>query len=304
MPISIVITIFISVALLVAAILYPLLTRRSVVQERLDKLGTTESQKPKLTLISQKTPWQGFLASMGRTVPVAPKEQSKYTRMLIAAGFRKESLLMFMGSKLLLAVGLPAIFFFLYALPQGQVLKGDTLLYVVALAITGFILPSFWLGRKVAQRKTEIFHTLPDILDLLTVCVEAGLGIDAALIRVSENPQFKGNPLAEELKIAAMETRAGKPRAEALKDVAERTMEEDVRAFVAMLSQTEKFGTSLSLALRVHSDTLRTKRRQIAEELAAKTAIKIIFPLAFFIFPALMVVLVGPAFFKLAVLFK
>lgn len=303
MPI-IIVCIFLAVALLTTAILYPLLTKRGIVEERLEKLVSREYEQPKLTLVAKKAPWQEFLASLGHKIPLAPKEQSRYTKMLVAAGFRKESLLPFLGSKIVLAAGLPAAYAFLYALPKGELIKGDTLLIVIALAIFGFILPSFWLGRAVRKRQTEIFHTLPDILDLLTVCVEAGLGIDAALIRVSENPQFKGNPLAEEFKIAAMETRAGKPRAEALKDVAERTMEEDVRAFVAMLAQTERFGTSLSTALRVHSDTLRTKRRQYAEEAAAKTTIKIIFPLAFFIFPALMVVLVGPAFYKIATLFR
>jgi len=304
MPLIIVACIFIAVSLLVSVLLYPLLSRRSVVQERLEKLAAKESEKPVLSLAANKTPWRDFLARVGAVMPVGPKEQSTYTRMLVAAGFRKESLFVFLGSKLVLALGLPAAYLFFYALPKGELIRGETLLYAVALAICGFILPSFWLGHKVAQRKTEIFHTLPDVLDLLTICVEAGLGIDGALVRVSENPQFKGNPLAEELKIAAMETRAGKPRSEALKDVAERTMEEDVRAFVTMLVQTERFGTSLSLALRVHSDTLRTKRRQLAEEQAAKTSIKIIFPLAFFIFPALMVVLIGPTFYKLATLFK
>lgn len=304
MLLIIVFCIFIAVSLLVCVILYPLLSKRSVVQERLEKLAAKENEKPRMSIATKKTPWQDFLARVGAVLPMAPKEQSRYTRMLVAAGFRRESIFIFLGSKIVLALGLPAAFLFFYALPKGELIQGETLLYAVALAICGFILPSFWLGRRVAQRKTEIFHTLPDVLDLLTVCVEAGLGIDGALIRVSENPQFKGNPLTEELKIAAMETRAGKPRSEALKDVAERTMEEDVRAFVTMLVQTERFGTSLSLALRVHSDSLRTKRRQIAEEKAAKTAIKIIFPLAFFIFPALMVVLIGPAFYKLASIFK
>jgi tight adherence protein C len=302
-PLIIVACIFIAVSLLVSVLLYPLLSKRSVVEDRLERLATKENEKPRVSLGMEKTPWQDFLARVGAKMPVVPKEQSRYTRMLVAAGFRKESLLIFIGSKIVLALGLPAAYLFFYALPKGELIRGETLLYAVALAICGFILPSFWLGRKVTKRKTEIFHTLPDVLDLLTVCVEAGLGIDGALIRVSENPQFKGNQLTEELKIAAMETRAGKPRSEALRDVAERTMEEDVRAFVAMLVQTERFGTSLSLALRVHSDSLRTKRRQIAEEQAAKTAIKIIFPLAIFIFPALMVVLIGPAFFKLASLF-
>ncbi len=304
MPLIIVAFTFIAISLLVAAILYPLLSSRSVVQERLDKMGTIASERPVISLTAKKTPWQDFLAKIGGSIPIAPKDQSKYSRMLVAAGYRKESLPIFLGSKLVLAIGLPVAFVFFYAIPKGELMKGETLLYIVALAILGFILPSFWLSRRVEKRKTEIFHTLPDLLDLLTVCVEAGLSIDGALIRVSENPQFKGNPLAEEFKIAAMETRAGKPRSEALKDVAERTMEEDVRAFVAMVTQTERFGTSMSLALRVHSDTLRTKRRQVAEEQAAKTAIKIIFPLAFFIFPALMVVLIGPAFYKLALLFK
>jgi tight adherence protein C len=304
MPLIIVFCIFIAVSLLVCVLLYPLLSKRSVVQERLEKLAVKKNEIPRMSIATKKTPWQAFLARVGAVVPMAPKEQSRYTRLLVAAGYRKESVYIFLGSKLVLALGLPAAFLFFYALPKGELIQGETLLYAIALAICGFILPSFWLGHKVAKRKTEIFHTLPDVLDLLTVCVEAGLGIDGALIRVSENPQFTGNPLTEELKIAAMETRAGKPRSEALKDVAQRTMVDDVRAFVTMLVQTERFGTSLSLALRVHSDSLRTKRRQVAEEQAAKTAIKIIFPLAFFIFPALMVVLIGPAFYKLASLFK
>jgi tight adherence protein C len=133
------------------------------------------------------------------------------------------------------------------------------------------------------------------VLDLLTICVEAGVSIDAALAKTTENPQFKGNPLAEELKQASLEIRAGKIRTEALKDMAERTQVDDVKSFVTMLIQTERFGTSLSLALRVHSDSLRTKRRQIAEEAAAKTAIKMLFPLVMFVFPAMLIVILGPA---------
>ena len=258
----------------------------------------------RITFTDKKTPWQNLLARLGGQIKVSPKEHSKYARLLVAAGYRKETVSIFLGVKILLACALPLAFIFFYALPRGEALKGDTLLYAVMLAICGFLLPSFWLYRKVEKRKTEIFHTLPDILDLLTICVEAGLGLDAALIRASENPMFKGNPLAEELRIASMETRAGKPRKDSLRDMAERTMVDDVNAFVTMLIQTERFGTSLSLSLRVHSDSLRTKRRQIAEEAAAKTSIKIIFPLAFFIFPALLLILVGPAFYKIFSIFK
>ncbi len=296
-------SVFIAVALLTALVLYPVMMRKSVIHERLSKLVSEKTEKPFL-VAGQRSGFQEFLARVGEKIPIAPKEQSKYTKMLIAAGFRKESLMVFLGSKIILACALAGAFVFFYALPKGELLSPNYLLYTVALAIAGFLLPSIWLSRVVEKRKTEIFHSLPDILDLLTVCVEAGLGLDAALIRTCESPQFRGNPLAEELRTASMEARAGKPRSEALKDMAERTMVDDVKAFVAMLSQTERFGTSLSLALRVHSESLRTKRRQIAEEAAAKTAIKILFPLAFFIFPALMLVMVGPAFIKISEIFK
>jgi len=294
---------YLSVALLVICILYPLLTRRTAIQERLDGLGG-KGLASRTLFVSSMTKWQSFLAGIGEKIKIAPREKSKYAKMLAAAGMRKGSVSIFMGSKIILACILPLPYVFFYSLPRGELLKLDSLLYVAALAIIGFLLPSVWLHRKVKLRKIEIFHTLPDILDLLTICVEAGLGIDAALVRSIENPVFKGNPLAEELKTATMETRAGMPRSDALRELAERTMVDDVRSFVTMMVQTERFGTSLSLALRVFSDSLRTKRRQIAEETAAKTSIKILFPLAFFIFPALMVVIIGPAFFKILTIFK
>lgn len=293
---------FISVALLSSLALYPLLTRKGALQERLERM--MPEKQASSTLTEDKPRWRATIENLGARLPVAPKEQSKYTKMLVAAGMRKESLYLFLGSKLALALIFPGIYIFAYALPKGILMEPEPLLYVTGMAIAGFLLPSGWLTYKANNRKIDIFHTLPDILDLLTVSVEAGLGIDAALNRTCESPQFKGNPLAEELKIAAREIRAGKPRGDALRDMAERTTVEDVKAFVTMLVQTERFGTSLSLALRVHSDSLRTKRRQIAEERAAKTAIKILFPLILFIFPALMVVLIGPAYFKLMDVFK
>lgn len=287
--------IFISVALLSSAILYPLLMKRSVVQQRLDRLAPQRETSSRTTLTREKTPIQIFLAKLGNYLPIAPKEHSKYTQYLIAAGYHKESLFIFLGCKLVLAILLPALLILLFALPKGLVLNVQMLLLEISLLISGFLLPSFWLQRQVKNRMTEIFHSLPDILDLLTICVEAGVSIDAALVKTTENPQFKGNPLADELKQVSMEIRAGKMRSEALRDMADRTMVDDIKSFVTMLIQTERFGTSLSQALRVHSDSLRTKRRQIAEEAAAKTAIKMLFPLAFFVFPAMLVVILGPA---------
>jgi tight adherence protein C len=176
-------------------------------------------------------------------------------------------------------------------------------LTVVGLIIVGFLIPTFWLRRKVQKRQLSIFHDLPDLLDLMTVCVEAGLSMDAAMIKVYEDEQFQRSPLSRELRIATQETRAGKPRLEALRDMGERTMVEDLKAFAAMLIQTEKLGTSLAQALRVYSDSLRTIRRQIAEEAAAKTTIKLLFPLIIFIFPALLFVILGPSVIRVMRLF-
>jgi tight adherence protein C len=291
-----------AVALLTACMVYLVLNRRTIVQQRLEELIPKEQEKPSFK--PGKSPWKDLLSGIGEKLKIRKKEHSNYAKMLAAAGFTRGSVSLFLGIKIFFGVLLPLIFLLFYAFPRGVILRFDSLLYCVALAICGFLLPSLWLYRRVEYRKTEIFHTLPDVLDLLTICVEAGLGMDAALIRASENPIFKGNPLAEELKIASRETRAGKPRSDALHDLAERTMVDDVKSFVTMLIQTERFGTSLSLALRVYSDSLRTKRSQIAQEAAAKTTIKILFPLAFFIFPALMLVIVGPAFYKILQTFK
>jgi tight adherence protein C len=173
----------------------------------------------------------------------------------------------------------------------------------LALGILGFIggmlLPNVWLNSKLRSRQTDIFHSLPDVLDLMTVCVEAGLGLDSAIIKISEEKQFAKQVLADEFKIVSREIRAGKPRVEAMRDLGERTGVDDIKSLVALLIQTDKLGASLARSLRVHSDSLRTKRRQIAEEAAAKTSVKLIFPLAFCIFPSLFVVLLGPAAIKI-----
>lgn len=301
-----VISVFVFVAILTGSLLYMFINRKSVVQQRLEKLMTSNGsfELRKAALIQEDTPLESFLSRLGKKLPTSSANSHTYARTLVAAGFRKESVAIFLGSKIVLAVVLPALFILLYALPRGVVLKPEIIIYELALAILGFLLPSVWLQRVAKNRATEIFHTLPDVLDLLTVCVEAGVSIDAALVKTCENPQFAGNPLTDELKVVSRECRAGKLRAEALRDMAERTMVDDVSAFVSMMIQTERFGTSLAQSLRVHSDALRTKRRQIAEESAAKTSIKMLFPLVFFVFPALMVVLLGPALIMLKDLFK
>jgi tight adherence protein C len=163
----------------------------------------------------------------------------------------------------------------------------------------GWTVPAFVVGGKVKRRQLEMTKALPDALDLLVVCVEAGLGLNQALLRVADEIGNVSPVLGEQFSLVNLEIRAGTPRDEALRNLGERTGVDDIRSFAGMLIQTDKFGTSIAQALRIHSDVLRTKRRQRAEEAAAKTAIKMLFPLVFFIFPAMFVVILGPAMIQI-----
>ena len=289
--------IFLSVAVALVSVFYLLVTRRAVVKERLEEFapgaveGVVLFEKP-------ATPLQKFFGRIGKKMPLRPGEQGKYVKMLVAAGIRGERLPVFLGIKMFLTLALPGAYLFLYALPAGQG-RINLMLISVSLMIVGFILPSFELRRMVKARQLGIFHDLPDVLDLMTICVESGLSMEGAMLRISEDKQFRETSLAKEIKTALQETRAGKARHEALRDMGERTMLDDMKAFCAMLIQTEKLGTSLAQSLRIHSDSLRTIRRQRAEELAAKTAIKLLFPLVFLIMPAIFVVVLLPAVLKI-----
>jgi tight adherence protein C len=169
------------------------------------------------------------------------------------------------------------------------------MLLLFACAAFGYYLPNMVLVRIARRRQREVFETIPDALDLLTVCVEAGLSLERALIKVAGEIHIKSLVLAQELQLVLMEMRAGFTKEKALRNFALRTGVEDVDTLVAMLIQSERFGTSMGASLRVHSDNLRTKRRMMAEECAAKIALKLMFPLIFCIFPTVLMVLVGPA---------
>jgi tight adherence protein C len=167
-------------------------------------------------------------------------------------------------------------------------------------AAMGWALPGFFLSSKITRRQKEIQRALPDALDLLVICVEAGLGLNQALVRVAIEMRHVSELMTEEITRANLQIRAGTPREQALMTMADRTGVAAVRSLVTMLIQTERFGTSIAHSLRIHADSLRTKRRQAAEEAAAKTTIKMIFPLALCIFPALFVVILGPALIQIA----
>jgi len=181
----------------------------------------------------------------------------------------------------------------LFAKAAGQA-SGKMLLLVLVGGTAGLLLPDFALRWKIRKRQEEVTDSLPDALDLLVVCVEAGLGLNAAFVRITEEFHLTSPALSEEFDIVNREMVAGKPRQDALRALSERTGVEEVKSLVAMLIQTEKLGTSLAQSLRVHSDSLRTRRRQRAEESAAKTTIKLVFPLVFLMFPAMFIVILGP----------
>jgi tight adherence protein C len=232
------------------------------------------------------------LKRLGQYAPQSPAEMGKLKARLVAAGYRgSEALPVFIGIRL----GSALLAFGLLSTP---LLVRPNLLFALLGAALGYLLPAMVLGRMARKRQHRIRLSLADALDLLVVSVEAGLGLDQAIQRVGEELAFAHKDLSDELRLVNLELRAGKARPEALRNLADRTGVDDLSSLAAMLIQTDKFGTSVAQSLRVHSDVLRTKRRQRAEEAAAKTGVKMVFPLVFCIFPAIWVVTIGPAAIK------
>jgi tight adherence protein C len=231
------------------------------------------------------------LTWVGNLLPAAKgKAQSRAELMITRAGIRDQNaILAIRGVKVLLPIALVAIVYFT------EVYRYSPFLIFAAAVIAGILIPEMWLLWRIHGRQRRLQKALPDGLDLLVICVEVGLGLDQAILRVADELEIVHPELSDELHLVNLEMRVGKTRIDALRELARRTGLEDIKSLVAMLIQTERFGTSIAQSLRVHSDELRTKRRQRAEEMAAKTTVKMVPPLVFFIFPALMVVILGPA---------
>jgi tight adherence protein C len=234
------------------------------------------------------------------SVPEEGWEKSALRTRFMNAGWRNPAApTLYFASKSGLALALPAltgiVLAFLPSVPNGT---GVLVLLLVAASI-GYYLPNVVLSRIAQRRKREIFETIPDALDLLTVCVEAGLSLERALVKVATEIHIKSVILAQELQLVLMEMRAGFSKEKALRNFSLRIGVDDIDALVAMLIQSERFGTSIGDALRVYSENLRSKRRVIAEEAAAKIGLKLLFPLIFCIFPTLLMVLLGPAGIKI-----
>jgi tight adherence protein C len=230
------------------------------------------------------------------SLPVEGWEKSSLRIRFMNAGWRSASAPnLFFAAKTVLALGLPAVLALALALSSLHLVGQSRLMLLLVGAALGYYLPNIVLTRIVQRRQRDIFENIPDALDLLTVCVEAGLSLERALIKVAAEIHIKSLVLAQELQLVLMEMRAGFAKDKALRNFALRSGVEDVDTLVAMLIQSERFGTSMGAALRVYSDNLRTKRRMQAEEQAAKVALKLMFPLIFCIFPTLLMVLLGPA---------
>ncbi|WP_441460484.1 type II secretion system F family protein [Burkholderia thailandensis] len=231
------------------------------------------------------------------SLPKSGWENSPLRLRLINAGWRSPSAAhLYFAAKTVLALALPAAampFLIGTAIADSPYSVSAMLVLIGAF---GFYLPNAMLARRIASRQRMIIEDFPDALDLLTVCVEAGLGLDAALTKVADELRLRSPVVADELGLMLLEMRSGFTKEAALRNLALRTGAEDVDAFSAMLIQADRFGTSIGASLRVLSDTLRTQRRMRAEERAAKIALKLLFPLIFCIFPALLTVLLGPAF--------
>jgi tight adherence protein C len=226
-------------------------------------------------------------------VPKSPQSMNRVQRMMLSAGYQGEwPAVVFVVVQLALPLSVFALGVYLFG-------RGTPMIFSGLAAAAAYFVPTFWLGQKIEQRRTEIRNGLPDAIDLLIVCIEAGSGIDQALARVGEELAIAYPSLAREFDMICAEMRAGKPRMEAFKNFAERTKVDDVRSLVAMLVQTDRFGTSLGQALRTHAETSRTKRRQRAEEKAAKLGVKLLFPLVFCLFPAFYLVVLGPSMVRI-----
>ncbi|PYT51674.1 MAG: secretion system protein [Acidobacteria bacterium] len=293
--ISVTITVF-----LLAALLIMMLSGKESIDARLMEIS---APPPPISTAIVEAPTSGLArAAAGitsvfkpiRSVVSGSDEDMSYK--LTLAGFRRaEHIEIFTATKMLLPV---------LAIVAGSFFGDNMMAAILVGVVLGFMAPDFVLTSLISRRQESIRRALPDALDLLVICMEAGLGIDQAMVRVGEEIRLTSPALAEEFQIINREQRAGKPRLDAWRSMAERVDIDFVRQFVAMLVQTERFGTPIANALGQFADTLRTRRTQVAEETAAKAGIKLLFPLVFLIFPSIFVVALGPAIIAMGKLFS
>jgi tight adherence protein C len=293
------------VAVFSLAMMVSLQVAPNVLRGRLERETGYAARAP--AAATTASPWVQTIARLSKplsklSLPAQGWEDSSLRRRFMNAGYRKSGApVFFFAAKTLLTFAFPGLLLLLLPGAAPGVLAGGKLLLpaLIFLAALGYFLPNFVLSRLIANRQREIFESFPDAIDLMTVCVEAGLGLDAAFARVGDEVELHSKTLAEELHLVTLELRAGSSRERALRNLALRTGVDEIDTLAAMLIQADRFGTSIADSLRIHSEGLRTKRRQRAEEAGAKIPTKLLFPLIFCIFPSMMLVLMGPAFINI-----
>ena len=298
-------TLLLAAGSLVMAVYWLVARPSNLLEERLRAInpnldgGEAAVSEPASTIVLER-----FAKRLSDKLPSSPREAKRLRRRLMRAGFYNDNApAIFQAVRLVSALSVPTVVFFFLTVILRMPVNFSTMGLTATWAGFGIFLPSFVLSRMVTKRQHRIRRALPDGLDLMVVCVEAGLGLNAALNRVGQEMDLVEPALAQELAITNREIRAGRAREEALRNLGERTGVDDLKSLVAMLVQTDRFGTSIAESLRVFADSMRIKRRQRAEEQVAKAAIKLLFPLLLFIFPALLIVLMGPALIKIHELF-
>jgi tight adherence protein C len=306
MILIIAISTFVCISLGMLGVYWMIYRPHSAATERLRRLGGSNegsiTQSAQSVVISEDRPAaelaQRLAQPLNKLLPPSATEAKKLQKKLMHAGFRSaEAPIIYRAIQLASMAGFPLLVAGVCAL-TGRALN-DAVIYIIIAFVVGFFLPRFFLNRMIQKRQRLIRWGLADALDLMVVSVEAGLGLNAAMVKVASELRDVHTPVAVEFELANLEIRVGRERDEALRNLAERTGVDDLRSLVAMLIQTDKFGTSIAKGLRVFSDSLRTKRRQRAEQAAQKAAVKLLFPLACFLFPTLFIAILGPAFLNL-----
>jgi tight adherence protein C len=292
---------FVCISLGMMGVYWLLNKPQSAATERLKRLGGSTSVSTSISVDDGRRGAElaeRLASPLMRLAPPSAAEAKKLQKLLMQAGFRSDNAPIFYR-----ALQLSALFGFPMAVAVGCVLFGKpldgSLLWILSAFVVGFFLPRYLLKRLINSRKQRVRWGLADALDLMVISVEAGLGLNAAMLKVSTELNEVHPDISEEFELANLEIRVGRDREEALRNLAERTGVDDLHSLVAMLIQTDRFGTSVARAIRVFSDSLRTKRRQRAEQAAQKAAVKLLFPLACFLFPTLFIALMGPAVLQL-----
>jgi tight adherence protein C len=289
---------FICITLGVVGLYWALFRPSSAATERLKQMQDGTSVAAAVSLSEENAPMAEFAGRIAtpisRLVPPSAIEARKIQRQLMQAGFRSENaVVIYRALQLISLAAFPSATAFVCALVGRSM--SNSMLFILFAFVMGFILPRFLLTRMIKGRQQRVRWGLADALDLMVVSIEAGLGLNAAMLRISEELKKVHPDISGEFELANLEIRVGREREEALRNLAERTGVDDLRSLVAMLIQADKFGTSIARAVRVFSDSLRTKRRQRAEQAAQKAAVKLLFPLACFLFPTLFIAILGPA---------